>query len=360
MRGKTVLITGGNSGIGFEAAKTLATQAGASVVICSRNMQRVSEAVARIDALLLEAKSKTSYDEATGELKPVAAGSIVGMQMDLASLDSVKSFAADFLKRFDRLDVLVHNAGIMFFPEEDNKAKKFRTADGFERYTQVNHLGAFLLTKLLWDLLVKTGDNNLDSQDEHHNADHAARVVLVSSCAQWSVGWEKGLDFSEEAWTRTTISGGATAELNRYGESKLMNVLFMRELARRIDAANAAAEKNTTKVNVIATAMHPGLSQTSLFAEAKGGLFTDAWQKTALMTSEKGSLGMVRCAAGEEIKNGSFYGPEFLLSGHPVDVSESKVQNHLKWAKNEQAMTTLWEKSEQAVLGEGEKFELST
>lgn len=383
MQGKTVLITGGNSGIGFESAKILAIEAGADVVICGRNQKRVNEAVEKIEALLAECKNSVVHDAQTGKTKPTTCGRIQGMHMDLASFASVEKFSAEFLQKFDRLDVLVHNAGMMIFPEEETQAKKFRTQDGFERFTQINHLGSFLLTKLLWPLLVKTGSSPVVSsspsgEEEDHGVEGnstsssaaAARVVLVSSLAQWGVG-RNGVDFSEAAWKKAKVgSGSGTStsapdsdirEYNGYDSSKLMNVLFMRKLAQLIDKANAEPEaallnKRSKRVNVIATAMHPGGTFTNL-ARHGPALLEKSLEKT-FMPAEQGCLGEVLCSADGNVKNGSYYGPDFWLVGYPVDVSGSKMHNVAGWAKDQESMDTLWARSEEAVLGAGEKFEI--
>lgn len=351
--GKTVLVTGGNSGIGFEAAHILAVRGGANVVICSRNLQRVNEAVEKIQLAL--GQEDASVVKKLG--LAVSGGSIKGMQMDLASLDSVKSFAREFLEQHDRLDILIHNAGTMFFPEEENEKKLFKTVDGFERYTQINHLGSFLLTKLVWPLIVKTGNSN--------GAADPARVVLVASGAQWEA-WANGVDFSEDAW-KATPEGGKTAEkeYNVYGASKLMNVLFMRKLAQLIDEANSGSDERkeeqgttpgTKKVNVLSTAMHPGGTLTNLVEHAPA-LLRRAVGVMA-MTPQKGCLGEVRCAVDATVKNGSYYGPKYAMGGYPIDVSESVLHNVRKWAKSQEQMDLLWEKSEEAVLTAGEKFRM--
>jgi len=196
MGGKVVLITGGNAGIGKETAIGLA-KLGATVVITSRNAERGRDALAEI-------KQRSGSDR------------VDVMQLDLASLASVRSFADAFLARYDRLDVLVENAGLVL-------GSRNVTEDGFETTFQVNHLGHFLLTELLRDRLV---------------ASAPSRVVVVASDAHKSA--RRGLDFDD-------LQSSRYRSFNVYAKSKLANILFTRELARRLDGTGVTA-------NVV----HPG------------------------------------------------------------------------------------------------------
>lgn len=196
MGGKVALITGGNAGIGKETAIGLA-KLGATVVITSRNAERGRDALAEI-------KQRSGSDR------------VDVMQLDLASLASVRSFADAFLARYDRLDVLVENAGLVL-------GSRNVTEDGFETTFQVNHLGHFLLTELLRDRLV---------------ASAPSRVVVVASDAHKSA--RRGLDFDD-------LQSSRYRSFNVYAKSKLANILFTRELARRLDGTGVTA-------NVV----HPG------------------------------------------------------------------------------------------------------
>ena len=160
LSGKTIVVTGGNSGIGYEAAKQFARK-GADVVVACRDMQKAQAAIASITA-------------------DHRAASLAAMPLDLASLESVRSFATAFLARHTALDVLCNNAGVMALPYR-------KTADGFEMQFGTNHLGHFALTGLLLDRLLATP---------------AARIVNVSSGAhrmgsihfddlQWERGYRK-------------------------------------------------------------------------------------------------------------------------------------------------------------------------
>jgi NAD(P)-dependent dehydrogenase (short-subunit alcohol dehydrogenase family) len=197
LAGKVIVITGGNAGIGKEAAVALAGR-GAQVVITSRNEERGRAA-------------RQEITERSGN------DSVDVMPLDLASFRSIRSFAADALDRFDHLDVLVNNAGLILH-------RRAETQEGFEETFGVNHLGHFLLTDLLLDRL---------------RASAPARVVVVSSDAH--KGARHGLDFDDlqaehkYRWAKA------------YSKSKLANIYFARELARRLDGTG-----------VTVNALHPG------------------------------------------------------------------------------------------------------
>jgi NAD(P)-dependent dehydrogenase (short-subunit alcohol dehydrogenase family) len=197
MQGKVVVVTGGNSGVGYEAGVALARQ-GAHVVLTARDRRRGDEALARLH-------------------KRTAGASAEVMALDLASFASIRTFAADVLERQPQIDVLINNAGGVL-------SDRRLTADGFEMTFGVNHLGHFLLTTLLLDRLL---------------AGAPARIVNVASVAHRLAG---GLTFGDLQFeTRGYV--GITA----YNESKLANVLFTMELARRLDGTG-----------VTANACHPG------------------------------------------------------------------------------------------------------
>jgi NAD(P)-dependent dehydrogenase (short-subunit alcohol dehydrogenase family) len=197
MDGRVVVITGGNSGIGLEAAVALAA-AGAEVVITSRNPSRGEAALARLRRRVPAARSSV-------------------LPLDLASFSSIRSFAAELLHRDGPLDVLINNAGGVL-------SDRRTTAEGFEMTFGVNHLGHFLLTELLLDRL---------------KASAPSRVVNVASVAHRFAG---GLGFADLQFERRAYRG-----ITAYNESKLANVLFTVELARRLDGTG-----------VTANACHPG------------------------------------------------------------------------------------------------------
>ena len=197
MSGKRVVITGGNTGIGKEAAVGLA-ELGAHVVITSRNEERGRAA-------------RDEIAERSGN------SAVEVMPLDLASFRSIRSFAADVLDQFDRLDVLVDNAGLILL-------RRRETEDGFEETFGVNHLGHFLLTDLLLERL---------------RASAPARVVVVSSNAH--KGAKRGLDFGDLQSERQY------RWMEAYSKSKLANISFTRELARRLDSTG-----------ITVNALHPG------------------------------------------------------------------------------------------------------
>lgn len=197
LSGRVVIVTGANTGIGYETARQLALQR-ATVVLAGRSLQRVEDAVARIK-------------------QDAPAALVTAMQLDLASFVSVQQFASSFLSRYDRLDVLVNNAGIMFAPFA-------LTTDGFESTFAVNHLGHFLLTELLTPMMIRTGN---------------ARIVIVSSVAH---EWAGRLDLDDINWKHSSYNS-----VTAYAWSKLANILHARALSRRLASAG-----------VTVVSLHPG------------------------------------------------------------------------------------------------------
>jgi len=210
--GQVAVITGGNSGIGKETAAALATM-GAHVVIAARNPAKAAAAVRDI---------RSRAPDANVEFLP----------LDLASFAAVRMFADTFRSRFDRLDVLVNNAGLTVH-------KRTVTGDGHEMQFQVNHLSHYLLTRLVHAPLA---------------AAPAARVVNVSSTGHTFA--RAGLDFDDLDWERRRYRGFLV-----YCATKLANVLFTRELARRLD-------DSTITVN----AVHPGFVRSNFAREGDMGL----------------------------------------------------------------------------------------
>lgn len=287
LTGQVILVTGANSGIGFEAAKEFARQ-GAQTILACRNMDKAQAALADIQKELPQAKVEI-------------------MALDLASLDSVRQFAAAFKAQYDQLDVLVNNAGIMMVPYG-------RTEDGFERQLGTNHLGHFALTGLLFDLLRNTP---------------GARVVNVSSG-----GHRFGeMDFDNLMFT----DGEGYTPMGAYGRSKLANLLFTYELQRRFEALGADAE---------ALAAHPGISDTHLadhllnrwFAPLLRPLFALMVQSAAM-----GTLPTLRAAVDPQAEGGDYYGPDGAREqrGYPVKVTSNEASHNITDAQK------LWQVSEQ-------------
>ena len=200
-----VVVTGGNSGSGFEAALALAGK-NAQVILAVRSVEKGEAAAERI---------RQQYPRAQ----------VIVMALDLSDLSSVRAFAQNFLKLYERLDVLINNAGVMALPQR-------KTADGFEMQFGTNHLGHFALTGLLISALKKTSN---------------ARVVTVSSGAH-TFG---DIHFDDLQWEKKYQAWGA------YGQSKLANLLFAYELQRRLEAAGS---------KVLSVGCHPGYASTNLQA----------------------------------------------------------------------------------------------
>ena len=286
--GRTVLITGANSGIGYEAARAL-SQHGAHVVLACRTRNKADDAVARIAAL---------NPSGTTEI----------LEMDLADLDSVADAASRFVSGHERLDVLVNNAGLMATPNQ-------RTAQGFEMQFGVNHLGHFALTGHLTEMLMASGP---------------ARVVSISS-----QGHRPGKIRFDDVNSEKKYSPWPA-----YFQSKLANLLFIRELQRRLALA---------QTEVIAVAAHPGVSSTNLGHESSG-LLTSMMQRTRPVfdrfisqSAAMGALPTLRAAVDPLVAGGDYFGPDGFgeQRGHPVKVDSSRR------AKDDGAARRLWELSEQ-------------
>lgn len=277
--GKQVIVTGSNSGIGFEAARALAAR-GAAVVLACRSEAKAAQARARI-------------------LAEHADAVVSVMALDLADLDQVRSFAARMGERFDHLDLLINNAGVMMPPAS-------KTKQGFELQFGVNHLGHFALTGLLLEQL---------------QARAGARVVNVSSQAhrQGRMNFDD-LDFEARGYDRMAA----------YGQSKLANLLFTFELQRRFAAAG---------VGVLVAAAHPGWTRTNL--QQHWGL-ADLLNPLLGMAPAKGALPTLRAATDPEVRSGDYYGPRgiYQMWGYPKRVGTTKA------ARSEADAARLWEVSE--------------
>lgn len=278
--GKVAIVTGANSGIGYETALVLAEK-GAAVVMACRNLQ----------------KAEPAADEIRQSNPP---GEVVVMELDLGDLDAVRRFAAAFQERYDRLDLLINNAGIMMPPYG-------KTAQGFETQIGVNHLGHFALTGLLLDLLLQTPQS---------------RVVTVSSGAH-----RYGrIDFDDLHWERKAYKPNPA-----YGQSKLANLLFTYELQRKLTAAG----KDT-----IAVAAHPGWTETNLQRHSGLAAFLNPF---LAQPQPMGAPPTLMAATGPRVRGGDYYGPDGLMEmrGYPTLVQSSDASHNLAAARQ------LWEVSEQ-------------
>jgi len=260
--GRVAIVTGANSGIGFETARVLAEK-GATVVMACRNL----------------VKTNPKADEIRGE-HPEATVEV--MELDLSDLESVRRFADAFRAKHSRLDLLINNAGIMVPPYGT-------TAQGFETQFGVNHLGHFALTGSLLDLIIQTP---------------GSRIVTVSSVAH-----QFGkIQFSDLNWAK-----GYKAQ-SAYGQSKLANLLFTYELQRRL----AAAGKDT-----LAVAAHPGWTETNLQEHAKGVKFLNRFfGQEPLM----GALPTLYAATESDVNGAEYYGPSGFMemNGPPKRVRSNK------------------------------------
>ncbi|MEZ5070759.1 MAG: oxidoreductase [Bacteroidales bacterium] len=229
------------------------------------------------------------------------------LEMDLASLNSVRSFAGTVLETEKSLDVLINNAGIMMCPFG-------RTREGFEIQMGTNHLGHFALTGLLLPLLQATKD---------------ARVVVTSSLAhRWG-----NLNFDDFQWT-----GRKYNSQKAYGDSKLANLYFAYELHRRLEAARRTSPGSPAGPRV--TVAHPGWTATNL---QKHSGFMMSMNQVLAQGPDKGVLPTLRAAFDPNAGSGDYFGPAgFLeLSGHPVKV-RSNPRSHEK-----EPARRLWELSEE-------------
>jgi NAD(P)-dependent dehydrogenase (short-subunit alcohol dehydrogenase family) len=274
--GKLVIVTGANSGIGFHTARELG-RAGASVVVASRDPQRGQDAVSRMQA---QAPHATVRFE----------------QLDLADLASVRVFATRFLERGEALDVLINNAGVMAVPTRE------LTADGFERQFGTNVLGHFALTGLLVPALRKSA---------------APRVVTLSSGTAYFGRIDLANLQGEQCYSPS---------LN-YAQSKLANLLFMRELGRRAPW-------------LLSVAAHPGAAHTGL--QRHTGLGTRITMSFLGQDAAAGALPSLYAAAAPVV-SGEFFGPSrrFNMNGPATRVRTPKRANNVAMAH------ALWKASEQ-------------
>ncbi|PJM99663.1 short-chain dehydrogenase [Streptomyces sp. CB01201] len=283
--GRTAVVTGANSGIGLVTARELARR-GARVVLACRSEARGRAAEERI---------RGEVPDAQVEFRP----------LDLADLASVRDFAAKL--PYERLDLLINNAGVMALPFG-------RTADGFERQFGVNHLGHFALTGLLLPRLRAAG---------------AARVVSVSS-GMHALSNIDIRDLNSERHYRRWIA---------YGRSKSANLLFIHELARRLRAAGS---------DVVAAAAHPGYAATNLQTQAvrmegrrRAERIVELGNRIMAQPAEAGALPTLFAATAPGVRPDSFTGPSLMMwRGSPA------TSWRAGWTLNDVAGERLWSASE--------------
>jgi NAD(P)-dependent dehydrogenase (short-subunit alcohol dehydrogenase family) len=254
--GRTAIVTGANTGIGFETARMLAAQ-GARVIIACRSLGKGETALSRIRSAHRGAKVELTL-------------------LDLADLASVAAFAEGIHKTHTRLDLLINNAGVMTPPFS-------RTKQDFELQFGTNHLGHFALSAKLFPLLERTP---------------SARLVTVASGAAHT----GRIDFDDLDYRRRPYRAWAA-----YAQSKLANLLFMLELGRRLSASNAS---------VIATASHPGWTATEL---QRNTLPARLLNPLFGMKPADGALPTLRAAVDPSARNGAYFGPSgpLEMSGSP-------------------------------------------
>ncbi|AQA06167.1 short-chain dehydrogenase [Mycobacterium sp. MS1601] len=269
--GRTAIVTGANTGLGFETAKVLAAR-GAKVVIAVRNVDKGKAAVAQI-------------------LGSVPRADITVAPLDLGSLQSVRTAAAELKESHPRIDLLINNAGVMYPPKQT-------TSDGFELQFGTNHLGHFALTGLLLENLLPVA---------------GSRVVVVGSIAH---NIRADIHFDDLQWERSYNRVAA------YGQSKLANLMFAYELQRRLATAGAPT---------IAVAAHPGVSNTELMRHLPGTSLPIVNRLADLVTNSPavGALATLRAATDPNVTGGQYYGPDGFreLMGHPKLVTSNKLSH---------------------------------
>ena len=265
-QGRLAVVTGANTGLGFETARVLAAR-GASVVLAVRDVEKGKRAAARIAG--------------------AAPGADVMVQpLDLTSLDSIRAAADELRARHPRIDVLINNAGVMFTPRQT-------TGDGFELQFGTNHLGPFALTGLLLEQMLPVP---------------GSRVVTVSSLAHR----QGRINFADLQGERSYRPVAA------YSQSKLANLMFTYELQRRLSGAGTT----------IAVAAHPGLASTELarYTPAIAAFF---YERVISQNAAMGALPVLRAAADPAVLGGQYYGPRGFLGarGYPK-LAHSSGRSH--------------------------------
>lgn len=285
--GRIMIVTGANTGLGFENALTLA-QKGAKVIMACRNMAKANAAKAKIEAAVPQANLEV-------------------MEIDLSKLSSVRNFAKAYQAKHDRLDVLINNAGVMMPPYT-------RTEDGFELQFGANYLGHFLLTGLLLDTILKTPDS---------------RIVTLSS----NVHKNGKINFDDLQSEKEYSASDA------YAQSKLACLMFTYELQRRLERAGHS--------QTISVGSHPGIATTELSRHMPRLLYIALKYTLApFMTHppREGAKPTTMAAIGEA-QGGDYFGPTGFqeFKGKPGKVTSSDL------SKDEEIAKRLWEVSEKLV-----------
>jgi NAD(P)-dependent dehydrogenase (short-subunit alcohol dehydrogenase family) len=288
LKGKIALVTGANSGLGYYTSLELARK-GAHVVVAARNKEKGNAAVERIRSEVPEADLQF-------------------MKLDLANIELVKYFADAFIEEYERIDIMINNAGVMAIP-------LMRTVQGFEMQFGTNHLGHFALTALMLRFIEQTP---------------GARIVNVTSLMH---KYGK-FDFDDLNWQKSYNKWAA------YSQSKLSNLYFTLELDRRLRAAG---------MKTAVMAAHPGYAATNL--QTKGGelegskmnvFFNNLANKVVAQPAWKGALPSLYAATSDKAESGKLYGPNGLgaTRGYPTEEKiNPKFLDPSVWKQ-------LWEESE--------------
>ncbi len=283
-KGRIAIVTGANNGIGFETTLAMANY-DFKVIMACRNLAKAEKAKSDI-------------------LQKMPDADLDILQLDLSDLESVKAFANNFKNKYNQLDVLINNAGVLIYSGKKNK-------EGIELQFATNHLGHFLLTNLLLELMP---DNS------------ASRIVALSSIAHK----EARIHFGDLNCETTDDKGAA------YGQSKLANLMFADELNRRL-------KKNNKKI--IALAVHPGGSDSGLFDEmSKVMYYTFKILSPFILHSNASAAKPTLFAAlSPEVKGGEYFGPQGFMEFR----GKVGVAKRSDYSKREDIALELWQLSEE-------------
>jgi NAD(P)-dependent dehydrogenase (short-subunit alcohol dehydrogenase family) len=281
--GRTAVITGANTGLGYETASALAAK-GAHVVLAVRNVEK-------------------GRDAARGIEQRTSGASVAVQELDLSSLESIRRAADELRSQYDRIDLLINNAGVMMTP-------KATTKDGFELQFGTNHLGHFAFTNLLLDRVL---------------AAPGSRIVTVSSAGHRFA--RRGIRFDDLQWENSYSRVGA------YGQAKLANLMFTYELQRRLQGTDT-----------IAVAAHPGGSNTELARNLPVTIRGLTTVLAPLMQGpDMGALPTLRAATDPGVLGGQYFGPDGFgeQRGYPKVVASSEASH------DSDAQRQLWAVSEE-------------
>lgn len=256
LKGKVAIVTGGNTGLGFEICKQLAVK-NAKVIIACRTISKGEKALMDIEK----------------QLDKHVEGNVI--ELDLTSMNSIRKFVGQFKSKYNTLDLLINNAAVI------NLKEKAVTADGLEMHMATNHFGHFALTGLLFDVIKNTPNS---------------RVVTMSSG-----GHKYGkIDFDDLNWENRKYD-----RVKSYGDSKLANLLFACKLQERFDIDS---------INSLSVSAHPGLSAT----ERQQSIGIGGWlTKILAQPVWKGALPALLAATDSRVKAIEYYGPKYGIRGHP-------------------------------------------